>query len=215
MTIAFHIEYRTSWGEEVRVVSADAPLQELPLQTIDGIHWTQSTQIEVPREGITLHYAYHIYRDGQSIRTEWEGVPRTLYLQGDDAKSYRLTDSWKELPEQQYFYTSAFTESLMAHPQRDAAPPSHPRGVLIKAYAPCIDRHHCLALCGNQPALGNWDAGHAVMMSDANFPEWQIELDADELTFPLEYKFILYNKVEKRCVAWENNPNRYLTDPQL
>lgn len=52
-------------------------------------------------------------------------------------------------------------------------------------------------------------------MSDANFPEWQVELDASQLTFPLEYKFVLYNRTERRVVAWENNPNRYLANPHL
>ena len=54
----------------------------------------------------------------------------------------------------------------------------------------------------------------AVLMSDANFPEWQIEVDATKISFPLEYKFILYNKKERRAVCWENNPNRYMADPQ-
>lgn len=52
-------------------------------------------------------------------------------------------------------------------------------------------------------------------MSDANFPEWQAELDASKLEFPLEYKFVLYNKEEKRAEAWENNPNRYLAAPEI
>ncbi|MDR1005223.1 MAG: 4-alpha-glucanotransferase [Prevotellaceae bacterium] len=215
MNLIFHLEYRTSWGEEVRLTGSHPQLQEISLQTVDGIHWTQTVKVDVPEAGAEIHYIYRICRDGKTVRTEWNGLPRTLYLKGDAKKSYRLMDSWKDLPEQQYFYTSAFTESLMAHPQRDAAPCSHRKGLLIKAYAPCIDRNHCLAVCGNQPALGNWDADHAVPMSDANFPEWQIELDASKLTWPVEYKFILYNKVEKRAVAWENNPNRYLADPQL
>ncbi|MDR0895816.1 MAG: 4-alpha-glucanotransferase [Prevotellaceae bacterium] len=215
MNLIFHIEYRTSWGEEVRITSSAPQLKEVSLQTVDGIHWTQTVKVDVLGEGMEIHYLYHIYRDGKPVRTEWNGLPRTLYLKGDAGKSYRLMDSWKDLPEQQYFYTSAFTESLMAHPQRDAEPRSYRKGLLIKAYAPCIDRDHCLALCGNQPVLGNWDADHAVPMSNANFPEWQIELDASKLTWPVEYKFIIYNKVEKRAVAWENNPNRYLADPHL
>ena len=52
-------------------------------------------------------------------------------------------------------------------------------------------------------------------MSDANFPEWQVEVDAGKISFPLEYKFVLYNKKERRAVAWENNPNRYMADPQI
>lgn len=70
---------------------------------------------------------------------------------------------------------------------------------MIKAYAPRINSKYCLAICGNQKALGNWDPDKAWPMSDANFPEWQAELDASKLEFPLEYKFVLYNKEEKRA----------------
>lgn len=86
---------------------------------------------------------------------------------------------------------------------------------MIKAYAPRINSKYCLAICGNQKALGNWDPDKAWPMSDANFPEWQAELDASKLEFPLEYKFVLYNKEEKRAEAWENNPNRYLAAPEI
>ena len=102
-------------------------------------------------------------------------------------------DSWKDLPEQLSFYSSAFTESILARKHRTPLPTSHKRGILIKAYAPCIDSDHCLAISGNHPLLGSWNPDMAILMSDADFPEWQVELNADILEFPLEYKFILYN----------------------
>ena len=122
---------------------------------------------------------------------------------------------WKNLPEQSYFYSAAFTESLLAHQQRDVAPKSYKKGILFKAYAPTIDSNHCLAICGNQKALGEWNPDKALVMSDVNFPEWQVELDFTKMTFPLEYKFVLYNKKEQRMVAWENNPNRYMAVPEI
>lgn len=220
MILLFNIEYRTSWGEEVRVLGnipelgSNAPDRAIPLHTVDGIHWTAAVAIQASEEK-NLQYSYHIYREGKPTRTEWNSLPRTLHVAGSDAKVYRIEDCWKNLPEQQYFYTSAFTESLLAHHQRSAAPQSYRQSVLVKAYAPCIDADHSLAICGNQPALGNWDPAQALLMSDADFPEWQAEIDAGQLRFPLEYKFILYNKKEGRAVAWENNPNRYMADPRL
>ena len=220
MILSFNIEYRTNWGEEIRVSGSIPELgnneagRMLALHTVDGIHWTSEVEIQLPETGI-VRYSYHVCRNGEVVRNEWNGLPRTLYLAGHSSKTYRLEDSWKLLPEQQYFYTSAFTESLLAHPDRTEAPKSHKQGLLIKAYAPCIDNDHCLAICGSVKALGNWNPDKAVLMSDANFPEWQVEIDASRLTFPLEYKFVLYNKKEKRVVAWENNPNRYMADPKL
>lgn len=220
MILSFNIEYRTSWGEEIRVLGSvpelgsNMPGQAVPMHTVDGIHWTAEVEIGLP-ETKEIHYSYHVYRDGQAVRNEWNSLPRVLYVSDDPAKTYRLEDSWKNLPEQQYFYTSAFTESLLAHHDREAAPRGCQRSLVLKAYAPCIDSGHALAVCGSVDALGGWNPDKAILMSDANFPEWQVEIDASDLAFPLEYKFVLYKKEEGRVVAWENNPNRYLADPKL
>ncbi|WP_300813905.1 4-alpha-glucanotransferase [uncultured Bacteroides sp.] len=220
MTLLFNIEYRTNWGEGIRVSGSIPELgnnqleNAVPLYTIDGIHWSAEIAITPPEDGI-VQYKYVVYREGNIVRTEWDSFPRVLHVSGDSEKKYRLQDCWKNLPEQQYFYTSAFTESLLAHRHRSEAPRSCRQGLLIKAYAPCIDSDHCLGITGNCEALGNWNPDKAVLMSDADFPEWQVELDADQLTFPLEYKFILYHKKKGQAVAWENNPNRYMADPLI
>ena len=53
MTLIFNIEYRTSWGEEVRVLGSipelgnNQPNKATPLHTVDGIHWT-ADRVEQP-----------------------------------------------------------------------------------------------------------------------------------------------------------------------
>ena len=213
MTVSFNIEYRTSWGEEVRI--AGLLPESIPMHTTDGIYWTADVELEVPKEGMTINYSYQIEQNQIIIRKDWDSFPRRLFLSGNSKKKYQIKDCWKNIPEQLYYYSSAFTEALLAHPDRAEIPPCHRKGLVIKAYAPRINKDYCLAICGNQKALGNWDPDKAIPMSDANFPEWQIELDASKLKFPLEYKFILYHKEEKKADCWENNPNRYLADPEL
>ena len=213
MTVSFNIEYRTSWGEEVRI--AGLLPESIPMHTTDGIYWTADVELEVPKEGMTINYSYQIEQNQIIIRKEWDSFPRRLFLSGNSKKKYQIKDCWKNIPEQLYYYSSAFTEALLAHPDRAEIPPCHRKGLVIKAYAPRINKDYSLAICGNQKALGNWDPDKAIPMSDANFPEWQIELDASKLKFPLEYKFILYHKEEKKADCWENNPNRYLADPEL
>ena len=219
MILSFNIEYHTNWGEEVRVSGSIPELgnnqleKAIPLSIVDGKHWTANVDIQTPDNGI-ITYCYHIYRDGKEVRTEWNSIPRALRISGTAKKNYRIYDSWKDAPEQQYYYSSAFTESLLAQHKRAAAPKSYKKGLLIKAYAPC-DADHCLGICGNQKTLSDWGADKVLLMSNTDYPEWKIELDISKLSFPMEYKFVLYNKKSKSVVAWENNANRYLTDPQL
>lgn len=108
MTLIFNIEYRTSWGEEVRVLGSipelgnNQPDKATPLHTVDGIHWTAEVDIQIPGNG-SVEYSYHIYRDGRTIRTEWNSLPRILHVADNPKKVYRIEDCWKNLPEQQYF----------------------------------------------------------------------------------------------------------------
>lgn len=220
MVVTFNIEYRTSWGEEVRL-TGDVPelgdgnlANSVPLHTLDGIHWMVEAEIQFSGNE-TVNYSYLIWQNEQIVRREWDSFPRRLYLTGDDKKKYNLNDNWKNLPEQLYFYSSAFTESLLAHRDRDEMPKSYKKGLLIKAYTPRINEEYCLAICGNQKVLGDWNPDKALPMSDINFPEWQVEMDTSKLNFPLEYKFVLYNKKEKRGEAWEKNTNRYMAKPNL
>jgi hypothetical protein len=65
MTLIFNIEYRTSWGEEVRVLGSipelgnNQPNKATPLHTVDGIHWTAEVDIQIPGNG-SVEYSYHI-----------------------------------------------------------------------------------------------------------------------------------------------------------
>ncbi len=61
MILSFNIEYRTNWGEEVRI-SGLFP-ESIPLHTTDGIYWTAELELEVPQEGMTIHYNYQIERN--------------------------------------------------------------------------------------------------------------------------------------------------------
>lgn len=213
MIVSFNIEYRTNWGEEVRI--ADLFSGSTPMHTMDGIHWTTELEFEVPAEGLTIHYSYQIEQNRIITRKEWSSFSRSLCLSGSSKKKYTVNDCWKNIPEQVYFYSSAFTEALLARPRITTFPQSHKKGLLIKAYAPRIGKGYHLAICGNQKALGNWNPDNALLMSDVSSPEWQMELDASKLKFPLEYKFVLYNTENKKADNWENNPNRYLADPNL
>ena len=58
MTVSFNIEYRTSWGEEVRI--AGLLPESIPMHTTDGIYWTADVELEVPKEGMTINYSYQI-----------------------------------------------------------------------------------------------------------------------------------------------------------
>lgn len=217
MILTFNIEYRTDWGEEVRVsgvIPGSLNQKEsiaLPLRTVDGIHWSGTLELSV-LTGITIDYAYSIYKNGIPVRKEWNMIIRSMYIDNDNSRTYRIYDFWKNTPDQQPFYSSAFTESLLAHERILPSVKKYKKSLTIKAFCPGLGREYALAISGNQEILGHWDVDKVLLLSDYNNPEWQVILDASELVYPVEYKFVLYNLKKEKVESWELNPNRYLAD---
>ena len=90
MILSFNIEYRTNWGEEVRIAGLSP--ESVPLHTTDGIYWTAELEFEVPNEGLTIHYNYQIEQNGIVTRKEWDSFSRCLFLSGTSKKKYRIND---------------------------------------------------------------------------------------------------------------------------
>ena len=70
MFISFNIEYRTNWGEEVRILGDILELcnmqkeNALTLNTVDGIHWTADISFTQSLENKELQYNVFIYQNG-------------------------------------------------------------------------------------------------------------------------------------------------------
>ena len=219
MILKFNIEYRTFWGEEVRVVGNIPELgnenieQAVALTTTDGIKWSAELEIKVSSTKL-IKYHYLIGRGKEIVREEWHAFPRVLHAHNLKGKVYTLMDSWKDLPENSYMYSSAFTEAWTAHNKRNLGLPTPAKGIVIKAYMPTKPSVR-LAICGNQEVFGNWNPQKAMVMSDTYYPEWQVEVDVNKLHFPIEYKFVLTDVKTNEFLGWEDNPNRLITEPEL
>ncbi|MBR4381631.1 MAG: 4-alpha-glucanotransferase [Bacteroidaceae bacterium] len=219
MKLKFNIEYRTHWGEEVRVVGNmpelgnDSIEQAVALSTTDGIRWSAEFEVKVSSTKL-IKYRYLIARGQEIIREEWHAFPRVLHAHNLKDKVYTLFDSWKDLPENSYLFSSAFTEAWTAHNKRSLGLPTPAQGIVIKAYLPTKPNIR-LAICGNQEVFGNWNPEQAMLMSDTYYPEWQCEVDAKKLQFPIEYKFVLVDVKTKQFLGWEDHPNRFLAAPEL
>ncbi len=217
--ITFHIEYRTTWGEELRVLGSVPELGNFtvddgfPLQTNDGIHWYGTVAIN-SSETDKIHYYYSIVKNRQLVTEEWKMFPRYIQVENGQ-RIYHTYDQWKMVSGQLHFYSSAFTECLMAR-RGESAPLAHyNKELTIKVHCPRVHSDYALGICGNQDVLGNWDTEKAVILNDRNTPEWQLNLDASSLHFPLEYKFALINLKTHQVEAWEMHDNRYVNHLEI
>ena len=206
MTFHFSIEYQTQWGEELRVIIDG---KEFAMQTCDGLKW--ETTLDLPTDG-SMEYRYALYRDGLLVWTEWEVKPHVVRLDAPTT-SYRIDDFWRAIPDDLPLYSSAFTECVASHgAPLSQALPAFNQTLQLRLVEPRLLSHQHLGICGNTTQLGNWT--QPVPLTLIALQEWGVNLDAEQIYHPIEYKYVILDN-EGKIVQWEDGPNRRITSLPL
>lgn len=174
----------------------------------DG-NWRLELDVDTPVKDI--EYRYFLSVNDKQIFEEWEKNHQVFFI--GTADHYTLYDYWQVRPANLAFYSSAFTKSWFAHPCS-----THERVVksgkrlTIKISVPRVEKNQLVAITGNQECLGNWHPDKALILSCDTFPVWHIDLDVNEITYPLEYKFLICDD-QQQPLYWEEDENRILNLP--
>ena len=211
MKLTFNIDYRTNWGESVYVTGnlqalGSGDMSAAVKLTLRGTEaW--STEVEVPDDTREFEYRYFVRHENGGLKEEW-GDPHR-FIRGRNVKNFHICDRWQDQPWDKPYYSSAFTDCICHRQNRSKALTPKSGFLNIRVTAPMIKTGQTLAICGASAALGDWNPAKAVPMCDANFPEWEVNVDAKDLKAGSEYKFLILDQAGE-LVAWEGGNNRRL-----
>lgn len=218
MNFRFNVDYRTRFGEEVVLnvvndASEGASLSKFRMMTQNGTRW--SCELNIPAVKDRLSYYYDIESQGSSEKHEWTTILHTLELNIVNGKDYTVYDKWHDIPEDSYFYSSAFTDCIRTCRVKKPSRSTFARVIRFIVRAPQLN-NSSLAIVGDGEALGNWDAAKARPMTEHNYNEWAVDLDASWFAGDtIEFKFIAVNNSDKQDVLWEEGYNRTVKVPPL
>lgn len=211
MKLQFKLEYRTAWGQDVRVEivlkrSRGAGLvYAYPLNTQDGLNWNGEVVLH-EKDACSFQYSYFIASGDEIIRREWRGVPRSFpYAQN---KTFLLQDYWMDIPQLSHLYSSAYSHCVAHTLAQEPEITYYDRTLLFRVHAPQLVRGQQLALLGSLPQLGEWMPERAMRMTRGGTHEWCLSLSATGLQFPFEYKYVVVNEDNGELLAWEGGENR-------
>ena len=210
MKLTFRIEYRTAWGETIAVMLEGQENEPIVLSTSDGIIWEGSAEMLDTPAGIPLTYRYGVFQDGQCIRRE-SGTMAHIFCPSKKRNChYILNDAWKDLPSASHLYTSAFSGNYIT-PKTFKSQLSGNGDITFRALCPCLHhRKQVLGICGNREQIGAWNSNKAIAMEEVQANEWILTLSAEDLRFPLEFKFVAINTETGKVEEWEMGNNRQL-----
>lgn len=215
MKVTLNINFHTVWGQKLCVVGSipELGLWEPALAKEMNYkgegNWQLELEVTTPVEKI--EYRYFLSLSDKQIFEEWERNHQVFFI--GSADRYTLYDYWQVRPANLAFYSSAFTKSWFAHPcNKNERVIKSGKRLTIKIAVPRVEKNQSVAITGNQACLGNWHPDKALILSCDTFPVWHIDLDANEITYPLEYKFQIYDD-HQQPLYWEEDENRMLTLP--
>ncbi len=210
MRITLNINYHTNWGESLFVVGTIPELGDGDIHKAAEMNLvspdTWQLTLEMKRTPHDFDYSFIVKAPERAWRFEW-GIPHR-FTTGTGITEYVIFDSWQDMPHDKPFYSSAFTEGMLRRPFCDQSLKSLPGTLRLKIEAPVIRPDEVLAISGEGDLLGNWDPRQALIMNDAHFPIWEINLPLKSLKIPFEYKFLTLKKQTKEVSGWEIGNNR-------
>lgn len=210
MTIHFHINYHTQWGETLYIVGnipalgKGDPEKAAEMSLTGPDMW--ELKIDVPATTPEFEYSFIVKAPGQAWRFEW-GNPHK-FVPGKSIGSYSVFSNWQDMPFDKPFYSSAFTKGIFHRSTHEEDLPLKGGMLRLSVMAPVVKPDEWLVVCGEGELLGNWNPLAAPRMRDAGYPVWELTLPLEKLTVPFEYKFAIVNPSTGELRRWEDCSNR-------
>ena len=214
MVFRFNIEYKTVYGENL-VLNLNMDNKEVhnSLGTTDGLHW--SCDLDVAPKAKNITYYYSVERDGVCVKKEWQVVMHQLNVTAERANDYIIYDHWRDIPEDSYLYSSAFTDCINHQQPAEVKGNTFAKTIRLIVRAPQLREGERLVLVGSDPLVGAWDVKRAVPMVEQAYNEWTVDVNAEALAVNyLEFKFVALND-KKGTEAWETGYNRSVEIPEM
>ncbi len=214
MTLHFHLEYETIFGEEVMLnLVGNEGVKTHRMATFDGKDWC--CDLRLSKTDSTLSYYYNVTGRDNNNRNEWQIVKHVLDLTCAKATEYTIYDHWNGMPEDSYLYSSAFTDCINHQEPEQMKDTTYAQTLQLTVRAPQLRDGERLAVIGAHPSLGAWNPDKALPMTLHTYGEWAVNIDASVLhEEPVELKFVIMNTAG-HVMMWECGYNRTITLPDM
>jgi len=215
MKVQFFLRFHTEYGQSLLIsgnteeLGTDDLSNALLMTYLNDEFWVATIELKQKKIG-QLRYKYLLKTNDGEIIPEF-GNDRTASLAKNGASELQFIDTWNHAGEfENAFFTTPFQKTLLdgAASGGKARSPKHVTHI-FKVKAPLLQKNEVLCLTGIGKALNDWSIEKPLLMNrEDNW--WILKTDLSEESFPLAYKYGVYNKKEKKFLRFENGNNRSL-----
>ena len=218
--IIFQLKFTTVFGQQLFITGNHIKLgngdldKAIPLQFFNDEFWYAI--IELSKEDITkesITYNYFLKNNDGTITYDC-GTDKQIDLKTKSKEILRI-DGWNYTGYlQNAFYTVPFKNILLQKNVADFKV-TKPRKVThtFQTKFPLIQANETVCVLGSSDKLGKWNITKPVLLKKkAGEDLFTADLDLSKESFPITYKYGIYNTLENKFIAFEEGDNRTLFD---
>lgn len=219
--ITFQLKFHTTFGQDLFItgnhplLGDNDPTKALPLQYFNEEYWSVTIDLnDTASNGGVIGYQYILRNTDGTLSYDW-GNDKQLDLSAIKAKEIHVVDAWNFAGYyENAFYTEPFTKVLLtkAHTTVNVKLP-HTITHILKVKAPLLNKGETLCLLGSSSQFGNWNTEEPLLLKRTNGEDFfQIQLDLTKDSFPIAYKYGIYDVDQQKFLRYEDGNNRVLYD---
>jgi 4-alpha-glucanotransferase len=183
--------------------------EAIPMAYLNEEFWEASIKIEMDKSS-KIQYKYLLKNKEGEIVPEW-GDDRLIEINKENIKEILVIDTWNHTGEyENVFYSAPFQNSLLKI--KHAKPPAKKNKKfthVFKIKTPLLEKHEAICMVGSGKNLGEWSTEKPIVFSkQGNW--WCAYADLLDDSFPIAYKYGIYNTSDRKFVRFENGDNRLL-----
>lgn len=221
INVTFRLRYCTRPGQSLSIVGSHVLLgggelqKGVPLQYMDREFWQVTVRFPVGA-GRNSQFTYnYVLRDVDgSIVNDW-GPDRIVNLGTFGVENVSIVDSWNFAGYfENAFYTEPFKAVLLKenHTAVAASTPATTTHI-FRVKSPLLKKGQTVCMVGSSPALRQWNTASPLLLSRAAGEDYfTVRLDLSGESFPLEYKYGVFDVEAQKFVRYEDGENRRLRE---
>jgi 4-alpha-glucanotransferase len=221
MKLIFRLRFHTKVGQSLfltgnhELLGGGRSERAVPLHYLNADFW-QAT-VHFPRTALpdaTIVYNYILRNADSSTVLDW-GSDRVIQPASFKHDEILIIDSWNFAGAlENAFYTEPFQKVLLQPNHTEVRLPPKPGAThTFKVKAPLLLKGQTLCLSGNCAALGNWSTTAPLLLNRTGGEHFlSVQADLARETFPIQYKYGVYDVEHEKFICFEDGDNRILQD---
>lgn len=216
MNLQFYLRFYTRYGQSLWItgntdeLGNNDPARAMPMVYLNEEFWFCSLAIKRKYLQKNISYKYILKNEDGGLLEEW-GNNRQIDIFKKAIEEVQLADTWNSAGEyENVFLMAPFTDVLLKQSKAKVKTSSDKKFThIFNVKAPLLINNETVCLLGSGERLGEW-SNHKPVLLKRSGSEWMVKLDLSGASFPLSYKYGVYNNKEKKFIRFEDGNNRLL-----